>query len=115
MLRAFLRRQEAGDALPLPSDPAAALAILRGRDRRLLGGWLGALRYGTSPASRMVGVALLPQAGVAIGLALVASQRVPEVGDAILAATVAGTIVFELAGPILARLTLVRSGEARAG
>ena len=37
MLRAFLRRQEAGDALPLPSDPAAALAI-----RQSLPDWLAA-------------------------------------------------------------------------
>jgi hypothetical protein len=59
-------------------------------------------------------VALLPQAGIAIGMALVVSQRVPEVGGAILTATVAGTIVFEIAGPILTRLVLVRSGEAKA-
>ncbi|NCV93378.1 MAG: 16S rRNA (cytosine(967)-C(5))-methyltransferase, partial [Synechococcaceae bacterium WB7_3xG_012] len=37
MLRAFLRRREAGEALPLPSDPAAALAI-----RQSLPDWLAA-------------------------------------------------------------------------
>jgi hypothetical protein len=63
----------------------------------------------------MIGVALLPQAGIAIGMALVVSQRVPDVGGAILAAIIAGTIVFEIAGPILTRLVLVRSGEAKAG
>ena len=57
---------------------------------------------------------MLPQAGVAIGLALMVSQHVPEVGNAILAATVAGTIVFELVGPVLARMTLVHSGEGEA-
>ncbi|MFM7652802.1 MAG: transcription antitermination factor NusB, partial [Vulcanococcus sp.] len=36
MLRGFLRRQEAGESLPLPSDPAEALAL-----RHSLPDWLG--------------------------------------------------------------------------
>jgi Kef-type K+ transport system membrane component KefB len=79
---------------------------------RIAGGWLGSHLSARSPSTRTVGVALLPQAGIAIGMALVVSQRVPEVGGAILTATVAGTIVFEIAGPILTRLVLVRSGES---
>ena len=59
-------------------------------------------------------MALLPQAGIAIGMAIVVSQRVPEPGGAILTATVAGTIVFDIVGPIRTRLVLVRSGEAKA-
>ena len=82
---------------------------------RVVGGWLGSLASGRPPSVAAVGVALLPQAGIAIGMALVVSQRVPEVGGAILTATVAGTIVFELAGPILTRLVLVRSGETKGG
>jgi Kef-type K+ transport system membrane component KefB len=84
---------------------------------RIAGGWLGA-RLSTatnapaSPGMRGVGVALLPQAGIAIGMALVASQRLPEAGEPVLAATVAGTIVFEIFGPILTRQIVTRSGEA---
>ncbi len=81
---------------------------------RLVGGWLGSRLAGTSESVRTVGVALLPQAGIAIGMALVVSQRVPELGAEILTATVGGTIVFELFGPILTRLVLTRSGEAKA-
>ena len=83
---------------------------------RIAGGWLGALLAGRrafSGFSLMIGMAVLPQAGVAIGLALVASQRLPEGGAAILSATVAGTVLFELAGPVLTRLALVRAGETR--
>jgi hypothetical protein len=36
------------------------------------------------------------------------------VGGPILTATVAGTIVFEIVGPILTRLVLIRFGEAEA-
>jgi Kef-type K+ transport system membrane component KefB len=78
---------------------------------RVLGGWLGSLGSGRSLPTGMIGVALLPQAGIAIGMALVASQRVPDVGGAILTATVAATIVFEIVGPILTRLVVLRSGE----
>jgi Kef-type K+ transport system membrane component KefB len=79
---------------------------------RLVGGWLGAIVAGRSAvAGRRVGVALLPQAGVAIGMALVASQRLPEAGGAFLSATVAATILFELGGPVLTRLALTRAGE----
>jgi Kef-type K+ transport system membrane component KefB len=95
--------------------PAAGLTLAYVALRvigRLAGGWLGSLGSSGDPVStRMVGVALLPQAGIAIGMALVVSQRVPEVGSAILTATVAGTILFEIAGPILTRLVVVRSGE----
>jgi Kef-type K+ transport system membrane component KefB len=79
---------------------------------RVLGGWLGSRFSEPSPHNREVGVALLPQAGIAIGMALVVSQRVPDVGGVILTATVAGTIVFEIVGPILTRLVLTRSGES---
>jgi Kef-type K+ transport system membrane component KefB len=79
---------------------------------RVVGGWLGSLLCGRSSSTRTLGVALLPQAGIAIGMALVISQHVPEVGSVILTATVAGTILFEILGPIFTRLVVIRSGEA---
>ena len=75
---------------------------------RLVGGWAGARLCNTEKATR-IGVALLPQAGVAIGMALVASQRLPELGGMILSATIGATIIFELGGPILTRAMLLRS------
>ncbi len=88
----------------------AAYVLLRIAGR-LAGGWIGA-RLSGSPPLRRVGAALLPQAGLAVGMALLISQRVPGMGP-VLAATVAGTVVFELGGPILTRLALIRTGEAR--
>ena len=58
---------------------------------------------------RWMGVALLPQAGVALGMALVAARRLPEIGDAILSIVVASTVLFEILGPIAARVALERS------
>ncbi len=80
---------------------------------RWLGGWLGAQTERDGETLGTVGPALLPQAGIAIGMALVASQRMPEHGDAILTATIAGTVVFEAVGPLLTRWSLVGSGETQ--
>ena len=52
---------------------------------------------------RWMGVCLLPQAGVAIGMALLASQRFPELKDTILPIVISSTVVFEITGPALTR------------
>lgn len=67
---------------------------------RLVGGEVGARIGRTPPWERpWYGVALLPQAGVAVGMALVAGEAFPEVGDTILTITVGTTVLFELIGP----------------
>ena len=43
---------------------------------RVLGGWLGSLLSGRSVSTRAIGVALLPQAGIAIGMGLVVATIV---------------------------------------
>ena len=75
-----------------------------------LGGWLS----GADPAIRRhMGLALLPQAGVAIGMALLAIQHFPELGDIILPVVLGSTVIFELVGPVITRRILVWTGEAR--
>jgi hypothetical protein len=61
---------------------------------------------------RWLGPAILPQAGVALGMALVAGNAFPTLRDTVLPLVVGSTIVFELAGPPLTRLALIRAGEA---
>jgi Kef-type K+ transport system membrane component KefB len=55
---------------------------------------------------RWMGVCLLPQAGVAIGMALLASQRFPELKDTILPIVIGSTVVFEITGPALTRIVI---------
>jgi hypothetical protein len=62
---------------------------------------------------RWMGMALLPQAGVAVGMALVASDRFPDFREAILTVTIGTTIVFEIFGPIGTRLALEKVGETK--
>ena len=45
------------------------------------------------------GPALLPQAGIAVGMALVAAETVPQWGATIMTLTIAATVVFEIIGP----------------
>ena len=81
---------------------------------RLLGGWLGGtLARAPSSLRRGMGGALMPQAGVAVGMALVAVERFPEFGPVILPVVFASTILFEIFGPVMTRRALTAAGEAR--
>lgn len=75
---------------------------------RVLGGYLAVTvsqaRHESLP--RNIGLALTPQAGVAIGMALLAAERFPEFSNTILPVVVASTIIFELIGPVLVKRVL---------
>lgn len=53
-----------------------------------------------------MGVALLPQAGVAIGMALVAANHFPEYRQILLTVAISSTVFFEIIGPVFTRLAL---------
>lgn len=79
---------------------------------RMLGGWIGS-RVADIPIlhRRWIGLALIPQAGVALGMALVAADHFPDLEEMLLAVTIGTTIVFEVVGPILTQLALRKVGE----
>lgn len=73
------------------------------------GGRLGAVwSHSTPTIAKHIGGCLLPQAGVALGLALMVQQQFPEVGDKLLAVVLASTICFELIGPLLTKYHLLK-------
>jgi Kef-type K+ transport system membrane component KefB len=80
---------------------------------RLLGGWLGGTAA-DAPAlhRRWIGLAVIPQAGVALGMALVAANHFPQIGETLLAVTIGTTIVFEVVGPVMTQTALRKVGEA---
>ena len=79
---------------------------------RIVGAWPGAAIAHAGPlVKKWMGMALMPQAGVALGMALVAKHRFPETGDIIFPVIIGTTIIFELIGPIMTRTALVRAGE----
>lgn len=80
---------------------------------KIAGGYLSAVVIGMGGgARRWLGPALLPQAGIALGLALLAGDRFPDLAETIVPVVVVSTVLFEFAGPIATRLALQRSGEA---
>lgn len=80
---------------------------------RLVGGWIGAVLGSADAVERpWYGPALLPQAGVAVGMALVAGEQFPAWAEAIMALTIAATVAFELLGPF-ATLYAVRRVAAQ--
>jgi len=79
----------------------------------VLGTKVGAQAVGASPILRKwLGLALFPQAGVAIGMALFASQRFPETASVVLTVVVASTILLETVGPIFTRYA-IRAADRR--
>ncbi len=79
------------------------------------GALLGTRLGGAQPnVSRLAGLGLLPQAGVAIGLALSATETgaFADHASLILNTVLGSTIVFELVSPYLAKQALEKAGEA---
>lgn len=82
---------------------------------RVIGAWGGGILSGASPViRRWMGMALWPQAGVALGMALLASQHLPELKEVILPVAIGSTIIFELIGPVMTRKALIKAGEGQA-
>lgn len=91
----------------------AAYVLLR-TGGKMLGAYAG-LRLAGAPAAirQYAGLALLPQAGVSIGLALTAIKTPPlsDYKSLILNTIVGSTILFELVAPIASKWALQRAGE----
>jgi Kef-type K+ transport system membrane component KefB len=77
---------------------------------KLLGGGLGGRFARAGPSTRRwIGAAMLPQAGAAMGMALVAANLLPEYRQLLLSVVIGTTVFFELIGPPITRLALRRT------
>lgn len=79
---------------------------------KYLGAFLGCHLTGTRKTLRnYLGIALIPQAGVSIGLAFL-GQRIlpPAIGGLLLAIVLSSSVLYELIGPVCAKFALFRSG-----
>ena len=80
---------------------------------KILGSWFGA-RYSGMPAAvrKYLGICLLPQAGVAIGLAILAGQQFnAELGRTIIMVVMTATFLMEIIGPMLVKVGVKKAGE----
>jgi Kef-type K+ transport system membrane component KefB len=79
---------------------------------KLSGASLGALIGGASRrVMKFIGFGLVPQAGVALGVALIVKDAFPRVGGIIFSTIVATTILYEIVGPLCTKLGLSKAGE----
>ncbi|WP_088329400.1 cation:proton antiporter [Lacimicrobium sp. SS2-24] len=106
----------AGAALNIPALLSAGYLVIAYILLRIVGKIAGAVIGGKlcgAPVSvqRWLGPALLPQAGVGLGMALVAAQSFPQFAEPLLAISIGSTVLFELIGPVMTRLALRRCGE----
>ena len=92
-------------------------AYVAARSFGLIAGGGLAARWANAPpvVKARVGWCLLPQAGVALGLALLVAERIPSTGEVILPLVIATTVVFEIVGPLVTRWHLRKAGEYKAG
>jgi len=81
---------------------------------RISGSYIGAKWAGCEEKKyQWIGLAMLPHAGIPIGMVLLASNHFPQLKDSLLAVILGATIIFELIGPIITRNMLVKAGEAK--
>lgn len=61
-----------------------------------------------------IGLGLVPQAGIAIGLVTIAEQTIPAMAGTLSGVLLTGVILFEVIGPLIVEKGLERAGEAKA-
>lgn len=82
---------------------------------KMIGAGLGArLSKMGSTVQKYLGLTLVPQAGVAIGLSLAATKILgADHGGKIRAIILAGTVIYELIGPVTTKIALTKAGEIK--
>lgn len=84
---------------------------------RSLGKWLGA-RIGANMAKcepkikKYLGITLLPQAGVALGMSITALE-IGETGIIIRNIVLFGVLIYELFGPLMTKIALTKAGDIK--
>ena len=104
----------------LPELGLIGIVYILGRSFGLIGGaWIGSTLGGAEKKIRdNIGMGILSQAGVAIGLALYVKREFTEfgvagewIGATIITTVTATSVIFEIIGPILTKIALNRAGE----
>ena len=101
------------DVSAIPSvGLVGALYIVVRSIGKYAGACLGAKWVKALPKIRKyLGITLLPQAGVAIGMAAQVLERLPRYGARIQAIVLCATLIYELLGPMATKLALKAAGE----
>lgn len=81
---------------------------------KMAGAFIGAkIMKAPKEVCRYLGPTLIPQAGVAIGLTIVAQTAVPEYANVIRTVILCGTLIYEIIGPVATKISLKKAGEIK--
>jgi len=85
---------------------------------RFFGKYFGAragatISHSPGEVKKYLGLALLPKAGVTVGLALLAKRAFPTFGAIMMNAVLASVIINELIAPLLTKYAIFKAGEAQ--
>jgi len=85
---------------------------------RCLGKYYGAgisakITHCEPTVQKYLGITLFPQAGVALGMTLIAQTTLPEQGATITNITLFSVMIYELVGPLLTKIALTKAGEIK--
>lgn len=79
---------------------------------KVIGASIGAkISKAPKVVSKWLGFTLVPQEGVAIGLATSAAKALPEYGTKIKTVVLCGVVIYELVGPVITKVALKKAGE----
>lgn len=79
---------------------------------KILGARLGAtVTRAPETVSKYLGFTLLPQGGISIGLSVLVRQFLPEYAAAITTIIMFSVLVYEVSGPIFAKMAIEKAGE----
>lgn len=86
--------------------------ILARAGGKMIGARLGAKSVKADPAVvKYLGLALLPQGGISIGLSVLVRQQLPQYAMAITTIIMFSVLVYEVSGPIFAKIAIQKAGE----
>jgi Kef-type K+ transport system membrane component KefB len=79
---------------------------------KMIGAWVGAKSVKADPAvTKYLGLALLPQGGISIGLSVLVRQQLPQYAVAITTIIMFSVLIYEVSGPIFAKIAIHKAGE----
>ena len=84
---------------------------------RSMGKYFGArfgckLSHTNESVKKFLGLTLLPQAGVALGMAIKAAELGPE-GNIVRNITLFAVLIYEIVGPFLTKIALTKAGDIK--
>ncbi|MDR7856681.1 cation:proton antiporter [Tissierella sp.] len=60
---------------------------------------------------KYLGMSLLTQGGISIGLSMIVRKELPQLSDSIITVILFSVLIYEIVGPILAKIAITKAGE----